>query len=184
MNEREIEDAVLGDPDVSFGLAAPYESTPEIQYDHLFSMGWSLICPPRHALAARARVRLDALVDQPLILYERGSTGRQHVLDAFHARRLAPRVALETTSTETIVSMVEAGLGISIVPLLPSGIITRGRRVEVRALTDTIRPIDSGVLLRRGETPSDATRRLIDFTRSRFAGADSSAARGSSGSPR
>jgi DNA-binding transcriptional LysR family regulator len=169
MNEREIEDAVLGDPDVSFGLAAPYEPTPEIRYDHLFSMGWSLICPPQHALAGRTRVRLDRLAGEPLILYERGSTGRQHVLDAFHARRLAPRVALETTSTETIVSMVEAGLGISIVPLLPSGVITRGRRVHVTAVADAIRPIDSGVLVRRGETPPDATSRLINFTRSHFA---------------
>jgi len=172
MNEREIEDAVLGDPDVAFGLAAPYESSPEIVYHHLFSMGWSVICPRRHALSARARVGLETLIDQPLILYERGSTGRQHVLDAFHARRLAPSVALETTSTETIVSMVEAGLGLSIVPLLPSGVITRGRRVDVLALTDPVRPIQSGVLLRRGETPSRAASRLIDFTRSRFGIAD------------
>jgi len=170
MNEREIEDAVLGDPDVAFGLAAPYESSPELVYHHLFSMGWSLICPRRHRLAGRRRVGLDVLARQPLILYERGSSGRQHVLDAFHARRLAPHVALETTGTETIVSMVEAGLGVSIVPLLPSGVITRGRRVEVRSITDPIRPIHSGVLLRRGETPAHATERLIEFTRARFAG--------------
>jgi DNA-binding transcriptional LysR family regulator len=170
MNEREIEDAVLGDPDVAFGLAAPYESSPELVYYHLFSMGWSLICPRRHRLAGRRRVGLDVLAREPLILYERGSSGRQHVLDAFHARRLTPRVALETTSTETIVSMVEAGLGVSIVPLLPSGAITRGRRVEVRPITDPIRPIHSGVLLRRGETPARPTERLIDFTRARFAG--------------
>lgn len=168
MNEREIEDALLGNPDVTLGLAAPYEASPEIAYQHLFSMGWSLICPRKHPLAARTHVSLDALANEPFILYERGSTGRQHVLDAFHARQLAPRVALETTSTETIVSMVEAGLGVAIVPLLPSGVITRGRRVEVRPVAETIRPIDSGVLLRRGGTPGRATARLIDFTRSRF----------------
>jgi DNA-binding transcriptional LysR family regulator len=127
-----------------------------------------VICPRRHALAGHDAVGLNALADQPLILYERGSTGRQHVLDAFHERRLAPRVALETTSTETIVSMVEAGLGISIVPLLPSGIITRGRRVEVRGLADPIRPILSGVLLRKGETPVRAAARLLEFTKSQF----------------
>lgn len=170
MNEREIEDALLGNPDVTFGLAAPYESSTEITYQHLFSMGWSLICPRKHPLAARRQVTLDALANEPFILYERGSTGRQHVLDAFHTRQLAPRVALETTSTETIVSMVEAGLGVAIVPLLPSGAITRGRRVEVRALSEAIRPIDSGVLLRRGDTPGRAASRLIAFTRSRFPG--------------
>jgi DNA-binding transcriptional LysR family regulator len=168
MNEREVEDAVLSDPDVAFGLAAPYESSPQLVYHHLFGMTWSLICPRRHPLASKTAVSLEALAGEPLILYERGSTGRQHVLDAFHERRLAPRVALETTSTETIVSMVEAGLGVSIVPLLPSGVITRGRRVEVRRLADAIRPILSGVLLRRAETPVRAAARLLEFTRSRF----------------
>jgi len=168
MNEREVEEAVLSDPDVAFGLAAPYESSPQLVYHHLFGMTWSLICPRRHPLAASAAVRLEALADQPLILYERGSTGRQHVLDAFHERHLAPRVALETTSTETIVSMVEAGLGVSIVPLLPSGVITRGRRVDVRPMADTIRPILSGVILRRGETPVRGAARLLEFTQSRF----------------
>ena len=90
------------------------------------------------------------------------------MLDAFHERGLSARVALETTSTETIVSMVEAGLGVSIVPLLPSGVVTRGRRVDVRPLKDTIRPIHSGILLRRREKLSLAASRLLDFTRSRF----------------
>jgi DNA-binding transcriptional LysR family regulator len=103
-----------------------------------------------------------------LILYERGSTGRQHILDAFHENGLSPRVSLETTSTETIVSMVEAGLGISIVPLLPSGAVTRGRHVAVRPLNGSIRPIHSGLLLRRGEKLSGAGLRLLAFTRSRF----------------
>jgi DNA-binding transcriptional LysR family regulator len=81
----------------------------------------------------------------PMILYERGSTGRQHVLDAFHERGLTARVALETTSTETIVSMVQAGLGVSIVPLLSNGLVTRRRRVEVWPLVDSIRSIHSGI---------------------------------------
>jgi hypothetical protein len=55
-------------------------------------------------------VILDELIDEPLIIYERGSTGRQHVLDAFHEQGLSARVSFETTSTETIVSMVEGGL--------------------------------------------------------------------------
>jgi DNA-binding transcriptional LysR family regulator len=90
------------------------------------------------------------------------------VLDAFHERGLALVVALETTSTETIVSMVEAGLGISIVPLLPDGAVTRGRKVEVLALDGSIRPIHSGVLTRRREKLSAAAARLLDFTRARF----------------
>ena len=170
MNEREVEEAVRHDPEIAFGLAAPYESTPEISYQHLFSMDWSVICPRRHAIGGAPRVTLKTIADEPLILYERGSTGRQHVLDAFNARGIVPRVALETTSTETIVSMVEASLGVAIVPLLPSGVITRGRRVDVWPLAERIRPIDSGVLTRRRETPSPAAAQLLEFTKARFAG--------------
>ncbi len=74
-------------------------------------------------------------------------SGPQGII-VFHQQGLSPRVALETTSKETIVSMVEAGLGISIVPLLPSGVVTDKRRVDVRALAGRIRPIHSGILMR------------------------------------
>ena len=180
---------LLADPEVAFGLAAPYEPSPDLEYHELFAMNWSLILPLAHRLGGSARpnsapavrrrargkggadvpqLKLKDLIGEPLILYERGSTGRQHVLDAFHEQGLSPRVALETTSTETIVSMVESGLGLSIVPLLPSGAVTRGRRVEVRPLDESIRPIHSGVLLRRREKLSSAASRLLDFTRSMF----------------
>lgn len=192
MNEQEVQETLLGDPEVAFGLAAPYEPSPDLEYHELFAMNWSLIVPPAHRLAEPAgsrppakrprgvavsagagrrpsrAVKLKELTSEALILYERGSTGRQHVLDAFHEQGLSPRVALETTSTETIVSMVEGGLGISIVPLLPSGAVTRGRHVIVRPLEGSIRPIHSGVLLRRREKLSDAASRLLEFTRSRF----------------
>jgi DNA-binding transcriptional LysR family regulator len=69
----------------------------------------------------------------PRVLCERGSASPQHILDACHERVLAPRIAIQTTSTETIVSMVEAGLGASIVLLLPNGAVTRGRRVRSAA---------------------------------------------------
>lgn len=168
MNELEVEEALRNDPDVSMGVAAPYEPSPDLDYHELFAMSWSLITPPRHPLAARRRVRLKDLTRQPLIIYERGSTGRQHILDAFHESGLSPQVALETTSTETIVSMVEAGLGIAIVPLLPSGAVTRGRRVHARPLDASIRLIHSGVLVRRGEKLPASAARLFAFVRSHF----------------
>jgi DNA-binding transcriptional LysR family regulator len=168
MNELEVEETLRNDPEVAMGVAAPYEPSPDFDYHELFAMSWSLITPQRHPLSRKRRARLEDLKEQPLIIYERGSTGRQHVLDAFHERGIPPHIALETTSTETIVSMVEAGLGIAIVPLLPSGAVTRGRRVEALRLDAAIRPIHSGVLVRRGERLSAAASRLFDFIRLHF----------------
>ncbi len=164
-SEQEIESVLLSDTDVDLGVAAPYEPPAELHYEHLFSMNWSLIMPPRHPLAKRRSIRLRAIVDEPLIVFERGSTGRQHVLDAFHHQGLSPCVNMETTTTEIVVQMVEAGLGIAIVPLLPSGAVTRHRKVAVRSLVDPIRPINSGVLTRRGDRQSSATQEFINFIR-------------------
>lgn len=163
-NEREIEQVLLSDPQVALGVAAPYEPASELQYQHMFSMDWSLLAPPRHPLLRRARnAKLKDLVDEPLILFERGSTGRQHILDAFQERGLNPRVAMETTTTEIVVRMVEAGLGLAIVPLLPGGVVTRGRKVGVLPIADPIRPINSGILTRRGEILSPAAQTFVTF---------------------
>jgi DNA-binding transcriptional LysR family regulator len=161
--EAEIENDLLNDPELEIGVAAPYESSSALEYTHLFSMDWSLIAPLKHPLLNKPRLRLPHLVDLPLILFERGSTGRQHVMDAFHGQNLSPRIDMEATNTEIIVRMVEAGLGVSIVPLMSSGIVTRGRRVGVRDLGHQIRPIHSGVLTRRGEQPSAAAREFVNF---------------------
>ena len=163
--EQDIEAILLSDPGTALGIAAPYEPSPELDYTHLFSMGWSVVTPPGHRLAGRRRVRLRDVAGEDLILFERGSTGRQHILEGFRAEGLAPRVAMEATTTQVIVRMVEAGLGVSIVPLLPDGSVTRGRRVAAITLAAPIRPIRSGILTRRGETPPAAAQRLIDFLR-------------------
>jgi len=161
--EEEIDEVVRDDPQITLGVAAPYDISTELEYRHWFSMDWSLITPRRHPLLEKKRLRLADLAHQPLILYERGSTGRSHILDAFHKERLAPRIEIEATTTDLIVRMVEAGLGVSIVPLHPSGAVTRGRRVAIRPLANFVRPIDSGILVRKGERLSAAAKRFIEF---------------------
>ncbi|MBN9118594.1 MAG: LysR family transcriptional regulator [Planctomycetes bacterium] len=167
--ERDIEDALLRDPDLAFGVAAPYEGGTGLEYRHLFSLDWGLIAPPGHPLLKKRGLALSDVVGVPLIVFERGSTGRQHVLDAFHGLGLSPRVDMEATTTGIVVKMVEAGLGVSLVPLMPGGAVTRGVKVGVRKLPGQIRPIHSGILIRRGETPPPAAEAFIRFLRPRDA---------------
>jgi DNA-binding transcriptional LysR family regulator len=163
--ERDIEDALLRDPDLAFGVAAPYEGGAGLDYQHLFSLDWGFIAPPSHPLLRKRGLALTDLVDVPLIVFERGSTGRQHVLNAFYRRGLSPRIDMEATTTGIVVKMVEAGLGVSLVPLMPSGAVTRGVNVGVRKLPGQIEPIDSGILMRRGEAPPPAAEAFIRFLR-------------------
>jgi DNA-binding transcriptional LysR family regulator len=117
----------------------------------------------RHPLASRRRIQIAEIVKYPLIMYERGSTGRQHVAEAFKRLDLVPTIEIEATNTDLIVRMVEAGLGIAVVPLHESGAVTRGRRVVVHGLGNQVRAIESGILFRRNEQPTDAALKLVDF---------------------
>ena len=119
--------------------------------------------PPRHPLAKRRSVRLADIIHYPLITYERGSTGRQHVAEAFQRLSLAPQVEMEATNTDLIVRMVESGLGVAVVPLHPSGAVTRGRRVTIHSLGRQVRSINSGILWRHREQLPDAAMKLLDF---------------------
>ena len=161
--EREIEDGLLNEPDLDFAVAAPYDAASGLEYRHLFALDWGLVAPPRHPLLRRPALTLRHLADQPLICFERGSTGRQHVLDAFHALGLSPRIVMETTNTEIVIRMVEAGLGLALAPLMPNGGVTRGRRVGVRMMPGQVRPIQSGILLRQGAGLAPAAGAFLEF---------------------
>ena len=168
MNEREVEQALLRDPEVAFGLAAPYEQSPELEYHDLFAMSWSVITA-RGSIGSRRSdgPTLQDTAAKPLILYERGSTGRQHVLDAFNELGLIPTRRARDDEHRDDREHGRGGAGrLAIVPLLAeAATVTRGRRVHVRPLTRAIRPIHSGILLRRGERLSAAASRLLEFTR-------------------
>lgn len=161
--ELELEAALANSLEFALGVAAPYESRTDLIYHHLFSMEWSLITPLRHPLLKHRRLTLADLASDPLIVYERGSTGRQHVMEAFQKQGVAPHVELEATNTDLIVRMVEAKLGVAIVPLYHTGAVTRGRKVGSRSLGHQIRPIHSGVLLRKGERQRPAVWQLLKF---------------------
>ncbi len=163
--ERDIDSALLASTEYAFGVAAPYEASTDLRFEHLFAMTWSVIVPRKHRLAKRRLVDLEQLSLEPLIVYERGSTGRQHVIEAFQRQGLVPHVEMEATNTDLVVRMVEAGLGVALVPLLPSGVVTRGRRVAICQLREEVRPIDSGLLFRKHDGLGAAAKIFADFIR-------------------
>jgi DNA-binding transcriptional LysR family regulator len=163
--EFEVETMLVEHPEIQLGFAAPYESSPAIRYEHLFSMNWSIVTPRSHRLSQKKRVRLKDLVEDPLMVYESGSTGRQHVMDAFARESLQPRIEMEATTTDLLVQMVEADLGIAIVPLLPDDSVTKGLKVAIKSLGNQIRPIDSDILTRKNERLSPGATEFVRFIR-------------------
>ena len=74
-----------------------------------------LVVPEAHPLAHEERITLEMLAQQPLITYHPSFTGRTKIDQAFAARRLQPRIALEAIDSDVIKTYVRLGLGVGIV---------------------------------------------------------------------
>ena len=74
------------------------------------------ILPEGHPLAGEKNVRLSDLCQEPFMLLEHGA--QAEVSELFHANQLRPRVHFTTWDDYAIMSMVEQGLGVSILPEL------------------------------------------------------------------
>jgi len=90
------------------------------QYDELVTLPcyeWQhmLVMPADHPLARQKNITLEKLAGQPLITYHPSFTGRTKIDEAFAAKRLHPRIALEAIDSDVIKTYVRLGLGVGIV---------------------------------------------------------------------
>jgi LysR family cys regulon transcriptional activator len=89
-------------------------------YDELITLPcyeWQhmLVMPTDHPLARQSHITLEELAEQPLITYHPSFTGRTKIDEAFAAKRLHPRIALEAIDSDVIKTYVRLGLGVGIV---------------------------------------------------------------------
>ena len=74
-----------------------------------------LVIPKTHPLAAKSRITLEDLAQEPIITYHPSFTGRTRIDKAFAAKHLTPRIALEAIDSDVIKTYVRLGLGVGIV---------------------------------------------------------------------
>ncbi len=82
---------------------------PCYQWQHM------LVMPVDHPLAKKDNITLEDLALEPLITYHPSFTGRTRIDQAFAAKHLEPRIALEAIDSDVIKTYVRLGLGVGIV---------------------------------------------------------------------
>ena len=70
------------------------------------------ILPENHKLASHSAVHLEEIVNEPFVLLEEGNFSEP--MEAFHSCNLEPNVKFRLHDDYAIMTMVEAGLGVSI----------------------------------------------------------------------
>ncbi len=129
----EVASGVLaGDFDLGI-LGPPPVNTPDLETVPLFRERVAVVVPTGHRLAGRTSCALADLADEPLILPRSRSGLRKVIDDAFAAQGLTTNVAYEGDDFSIVQGLVEAGLGITLMPMpLPSA----SARVTVIPLRD------------------------------------------------
>lgn len=76
--------------------------------------------PAHHALAGRKRLRLSDLKDEPFILPspQDGSASHMSMMHACWQAGFVPNIVQEASQAQTILALVECGLGVAMVPKL------------------------------------------------------------------
>lgn len=127
---------------VRLPLAHPMElDIVAIEHDHLVAA-----LPDTHPLTRRSVVALTDLADAPLILHGPVSVLRTVVLLACQQAGFVPHVAQEATQVQTLLSLVQSGLGIALVPASMAPIVPKG--ICLLPFADPL-PIEMGVACRR-----------------------------------
>ncbi|MDZ5451779.1 LysR family transcriptional regulator [Labrys sp. ZIDIC5] len=127
--------------------------------------------PDHHPLAAvslrRQRLSLAALANETFVLNRRPSGPGLYddIIAACRAAGFSPMVGQETPRMVSTLSLVSAGLGLSIVPASMAKLETNG--IVYRRLDDTTRLTAPLYLARRADEPSPSLSKFLDMVRRR-----------------
>lgn len=133
---------------------------PELKVMELVQDELKAVLPEEHSLAQLERVPVEALAEQPFILLDKAGNRDREVMQVFEQAGTAPRVRFTTLDDYAVMSMVEHGLGVSILPQLVL------RRIPYRV---ALRPLAQpafrriGLAMRSGEEPAPAAKRFLDY---------------------
>ena len=96
-------------------IALPFD-TGDLATEAILEDEFLFACGPAHPLAGGDAVSLEALAGEHLLLLEEGHCLRGHALDACKIGDARARAQFEASSLHTLVHMVAAGIGVTLIP--------------------------------------------------------------------
>ena len=120
--------------------------------------------PAHHPLAHRSGVSLKDLRREPFLLLRDGHCFRDNALAACNRARVAPRIAFESGQFSSLLGLVSAGMGVSLVPEMAREKKSNCRYVPISD-PEAVRTI--GAIVLRGRSLTRARQSFVDLLRSR-----------------
>lgn len=122
LRRGEIDAALMALPYALEGLASKV----------LFEDQFSFACSAEHALAKESEISAEQLAKAELMLLKEGHCLRGHALDACQLPISQQREQFEASSLHTLVQMVDAGMGVTLLPQLAiDAQIAQGTKIKL-----------------------------------------------------
>jgi len=106
----------LQEGSIDMALIALPVPGPEFTSREFMRESMYLVVPKNHPLALERSARLSSTSGEPFLLLKEGHCFRESVISACQRSKITPNVVLETGQFSTVLGMVAAGVGISVVP--------------------------------------------------------------------
>lgn len=145
--------------EVDFGIGPQPDKPGELDFQPLFVDDFVAVLPAAHPAAEKAGISLRELARMPLLTLG-ASQFHQQLLQTLKEENLAPELNYEFTHVSTLVAMVEAGLGVGLMPgvAVPRRSAVKAVRIVRPAMTRTI-----AVITIRGHTLSPSAARFVEM---------------------
>ena len=150
----------LEDGELDAVLMALPCATGDLAVEEILEDEFLFACHRSHPLADRDAVPLESLAGERLLLLEEGHCLRGHALDACRLGDRRARTQFEASSLHTLVQMVAAGIGVTLLPRIAvDAQVARGTGISISRLAG---PASRRVgLAWRRTSPRDGAFRLL-----------------------
>ena len=147
---------------VDFGIG-PYSEVPKrLEFRPLFRQPFFLILRRDHPLCAAGAVRIADLQSLDLLCPAKGTTARSVLDEVAAEKEIAIRPKYEALQYHTLISMVTAGLGVTVMPMTSRAFLD-ALELEALSFEDADLRRDVGLLTRRDHALAPVARDFIDL---------------------
>jgi LysR family transcriptional regulator, hydrogen peroxide-inducible genes activator len=120
------------------------------------------VLPKKHKLARRSTIALRDLRKEPFLLLRDGHCFRENAVAACDRARVSPQVVFESGQFSSLLGLVGAGMGISLVPAMA---VTRDSHLRFVRIADSEATRTIGALTLRGRSLSRAHQAFLSTLR-------------------
>ena len=155
----------LGDLELGLMVRPMKENAEGLIFEPLLRVPLVLACAPAHPLAKLRHVKVEQLLDHPLVVFRRNDySDYHHLLGDVFAESAKPKIAVECDSMSSLITEVAGGRGVAVLARFAERVI--GQRLAIRPIRGTEVLQEVGLCRATKGDATPAAEKFCDYVRS------------------